>query len=380
MGFLSNLRGLPAILEAVELQCRLADNQDGDGDYEDEDDLETWKEVFALPPLLRDALGLKFLRVSKLPFSDCFLELHHLTHLELSHTAAWTHNYLAIMAANPMLEVIILRGTGNEESPYGLEAVTVSLPRLQRLELYHAPTAKILRGFTFPSGTHLSCIYPSGFTVIPRSDGLFNISTVEKLQYTFSEHRGRASRAISGFGPNGTFLVNDTCHLPSLAIPEMYLGSLEELSIAFADIGAGESSPFLTFLDIHGYILGFLFSSFTRLRVLILRRVHSCEVILRLLCDPSISPRLNTVILIGIQSHATYWPSLVEMARVREQHMGSTNVDRVDIGCRAEELPEPDQLAELRAHVLSVGLKPWDYEVEELNWLSYPRFRNLGRL
>ena len=78
MGFLSNLRGLPTILEAVELEYRLVDNQDDnedDEDCEDEDDEETWKEMFMLPPLLRDAPSLRFLRFSKLPFSDCLLEI-----------------------------------------------------------------------------------------------------------------------------------------------------------------------------------------------------------------------------------------------------------------------------------------------------------------
>jgi len=380
MGFLSNLRGLPAILEAVELEYRLVDNQDDDEDdegCEDEDDLETWKEVFVLPPLLRDAPSLRFLRFSKLPFSDCLLKLHHLTHLELSPTAAWSHDYLAIMTANPMLEVVILRGTGEKG---GLKVTAISLPRLRRLELYHVPTSRILRGFTFPPGIHLSCVSSGGFATIPRSDGLINTCAVEKLQYMFSKHRGRASRVVSGFGPNGTFLLNDTRHHLALDIPDMSFGSLEELSIASADTGAGEGSPSLTFVDIHGYILGLLFSSFARLRVLVLQRVHGCEVILRLLCDPTICPKLNTVILANVQSHTTYWPSLVEMARVREQYMGSSNVHRVDIGCRAEELPEPDQLAELRVHVLSVELKPWNCEIEELDWLNDSRFRNLGRL
>jgi len=379
MGFLSNLRGLPTILEAVELEYRPVDNQDDE--EEDEGDSETWREAFVLPPPLRDASSLRFLRFSKLPFSDCLLELHHLTHLELSYTAALSHDYLDIMTANPMLEVVILRGTGDEEGGTSdFEATAISLPQLRRLELYHVHTGRILRGFTFAPGTHLSCVSPGRLTIIPRSDGLINTCAVEKLQYTFSKHQVRASRVVSGSGPNGTFLLNDTPRHLALDIPEMSLGSLQELSIAIADTGAGEGSLSLTFVDIHGYILGLLFSSFTRLRVLILRRVHGCEVILRLLCDPTICPKLNTVILANIQSHTTYWPSLVEVARTREQHMGSSNVHRVDIGCRAEEFPEPDQLAELRAHVLSVELKPWDCEVEELDWLNDSRFRNLGRL
>jgi len=68
------------------------------------------------------------------------------------------------------------------------------------------------------------------------------------------------------------------------------------------------------------------------------------------------------------------------MARVRGKHPSSSNIDRVDVGCRTEELPEPDQLAELRAHASSVELKPWNYEVEELDWLGDPRFKNLGGL
>ena len=382
MGFLSNLRGLPTILEAVELEYKLVDNQDDehDEDCKDGDDLETWKEVFVLPPLLRDAPSLRFLRFSKIPFSDCLLELHHLTHLELSHTAACSHDYLAIMTANPMLEVVILRGTRDEgRGVHSSEATAISLPRLRRLELYHLSTGRILRRFTLPPGTHLSCVSP-GFTIIPHSDGVRNTCAVEKLQYTFSKHRGRASRVVSGFGPNGTFLLNDTCHHFALDIPQTYFGSLEELSIASADTGAGEGSLSLTFVDMHGYILGLLLFSFTRLRVLILQRVHGCEVILRLLCDPSICPKLNTVILANVQSHTTYWSSLVEMARVREQHMGSSDIHRVDISCCAEELPEPDQLAELRMHVLLVELKSWNCEVEELDWLNDSRFRNLGRL
>ena len=387
MGFLSNLCGLPTILEAVELECRWADDlddEDDDEDYEDHEDYQdllTWDEAFLLPPLLKDAPSLRFLRLSELPFSDRFLELHHLTHLELSSTIAWSHEYFAIMTANPMLEVVILRGAReDEEEIYGWDATAISLPRLQRLELYHVLTGRILRGFAFPPGTHLSCVFPSGILIIPRPNGLVNTSAVEKLQYTFSKHREQVSRAVSGFGPNGTFLFNEIRHSFALDIPEMYLGSLEELSIEFADIGAGEGSLSLAVLDINGFILGLLFSSFTRLRILILRRLHGCEVILRLLCDPSICPKLNTVILANVQTHATYWPSLVEMARAREQRMGSSNVDRIDIGCHAEELPEPDQLAELRAHVLSVELKPWNCEIEELDWLNNSRFRNLGRL
>jgi len=386
MLFLTNLRGLSTILEAVELECKLADDEDegeDDEDYEDEEILETWEEVFVLPPLLRDAPSLRFLRLSKIPFSDCLLELHHLTHLELSYTAAWSHDYLAVMLANPMLEVVILRGTGDAGEGYGFGAAgtAISLPQLQRLELYHVLTGIILRGFTFPPGTHLSCVSPNGpFIIIPRSDGLLNTSTVEKLHYTFSNHREGVSRVVSGFGPNGTFLLNDTRHQFALDIPEMYLGSLEELSIASADIGEEDGGISRTFVDIHGYILGLLFSSFIRLRVLIFRRVQGCEVILRLLCDPSICPKLNTMILTDVQPHATYWPSLVEMARVREQHMGTSNIVRVDIGCRAEESPEQDQLAELRAHVLSVELKPRNCEIEELDWLNDSRFKNLGRL
>jgi len=382
MEFLSNLRGPSVVLEAVELEYSFPEDRgdDDDAEDEDEDDLEMWKEVFGLPPPLRDAPTLTFFRVSKLPFSDCFLELHHLTHLELSLTAAWSRDYLAIMTANPMLEVVILRGMADaEEGEHNMETTVISLPRLRRLELYQALADQILRGFTFPPGTHLSCICTNGY-IIPRSDGLLNVSTVEKLQFAFSRHRGRVSRVVSGFGPNGTFLLSDANHQLGLYVPEIPPGSLEELSVTFADVGTGEGCPSLAFVDIHGYFLGSIFSTFTSLRVLILRRVHGCEVILRLLCNPRICPNLNAVVLANAQSHTTYWSSLVEMARVREQHMGSNNVHRVDVGCRAEELPEPEQLAELRAYVFSVELKPWNYEVEELNWLNDSRYRKLGRL
>lgn len=68
------------------------------------------------------------------------------------------------------------------------------------------------------------------------------------------------------------------------------------------------------------------------------------------------------------------------MAHARDQHAGSSNIRRVDIGCHPEESPEPDQLVELRAHVFLVEVKPWDYELEELDWLNDSRFRNLYRL
>lgn len=378
MKFLTNLRGLSAVLEAVELEYSFMDDQDKGDD--EEDDSEVWKEVFELPPLLMDAPSLTFLRVSELPFSDCFLKLHHLTHLELSHTAARSRDYLDIMLENPMLEVVILRGIGDwAEGTYSMETTVVSLPRLRRLELYHVLADQILRGFTFPPGAHLSCICPNGY-IIPRSPGLLNISTVKKLQFAFSNHRGRASRVVSGFSPNGTFLLSDTRYQLALDIHKLSLESLEELSITSADTGAGEGSLSLTFVDIHGYLLKSILSSLPRLRVLILQRVHGYEVILRLLCDPRICPRLNTLILANVQSHATYWSSLVEMARAREQHMGSSSLDRIDVCCRAEELPEPDQLGELRAHVFSVELKPWNCGIEELDWLNDSRFGNLGRL
>ena len=388
MDFLSSLCGHSSILEAVELQysfpsCQ-GDDEDGgdDGDEdEDEDDLETWKDAFRFPPLLRDAPGLTSLRVSKVPFPNCFLELHHLTHLELSRTDASSCDYLAIMKVNPMLEVVIFRGGSDwEGEAYGPD--TVSLPRLRRLELYDALASQLLWRCTFPPGTHFSYVCANGY-IVPRTDNQLNISTVEKLQFVFSRHQGLVSRVVTGLGPNGTFLLGDNIHQLSLDIREVSLRPLVELSITFADIGSGEGNPSLTFVDMHGYLsllLQLIFSSFTRLRVLILQRVHGCEIILRLLCDPSICPQLNTVILANVQSHTTYWPSLVEMARARGQHTSTSSIYRVDIGCRTEELPEQDQLAELRAHVSSAEIKPWNYRIEELDWLNDSRFRNLGRL
>ena len=114
--------------------------------------------------------------------------------------------------------------------------------------------------------------------------------------------------------------------------------------------------------------------------MLILQRVGRGELIIRILGYPGICPELHTLVLTKVRPHAAYWRSLVGMARARDQHAASSNIRRVDISCHPEESPEPDQLAELRAHVFSVEVKPWDYEVEELDWLNDPRFKNLNRL
>jgi hypothetical protein len=275
------------------------------------------------------------------------------------------------------------------------------------LELYDLPVEQILGALSLPLGIHV-CI--EGRFIRNSDDDLPIVFTAEKLQLMFSERLGTVSRVASGSSPNGTFLLCEDFRRLNLDISEIPLGSLKQLSISFADTGAGEGSPSLTFVDIRGYTLGSTFSpfvdihghrlgsafspfvdthgrilestfsSFARLQALILQRVRGCEVILKLLCDPHICPRLNTVVLVNVQSHATYWPSLVELAHARRHHPGSSNVVRVEIGCRAEEPPEPDQLAELRAHVFSVEIKPWDYEVEDLDWLNDSRFNNLGRL
>ena len=94
MGFLSNLCGHSSILEAVELQCGLTGDQHS--------------EVGGGRGVAKD-------RVFKLPPSKCFLELNHLTHLELSYTRAWGRDYRTLMSANPTLEVVIIRGTGGWE-------------------------------------------------------------------------------------------------------------------------------------------------------------------------------------------------------------------------------------------------------------------------
>ena len=377
MQFLSKLSGRSPILEAVELQCTFEIGPPGD----EVDEVQAyWKEVFKLTPMLKDAPGLKFLRMLGLPFSDCLLQLHHLTHLELLSTSSvGSRDYLAIMSANPMLEVIILCGTGDRvEGLHDMEATAISLPHLRRMELCRIPVDRILRGFTFPPGVHLSCDCFFGY-VIPDSSGLLNISTATKLQFAFSRRPRRVSRLISGYGPNGTFLLSDNSNQLNLYIPEISLRSLEELSISFAGTGA-EGSPALSFVDAHGPLFEFIFASFSCLRVLILQQVDGCEIIFRLLRDPHIFPKLNTLVLAKAQSHTTYWSSLVEMARVRDQDTGSSDVRHVDISCRAEELPEPDQLAELRAHVFLVEINPWNYEVGKLDWLKDSRFRNLGRL
>ena len=386
MDFLSSLSGHSSILEAVELHRNPDYPQfyPEDDEDEDEDDIEVWGGVFELPALLKDAPSLKFFRVSNLPFSDCFLELRHLTHVELSCTVVFTCDYLAVMAANPMLEVAILRSPGDwnlaTHGPDTIGSVAVYVPRLRRLELYDLFVEQILGAFALPPGIHLSCDCMDGYC-LPHSDDLLIVSTVEKAHFKFSVDEGVISRVASGSGPNGTFLLSDYHPELDLDIPRTRpLGSPEQLSISFADTGAGEGDPSLTFVDIHGYLLEFTFSPFACLQALILQRVNGCEVILRLLCDPRICRELNTVVLVNVQSHTTYWPSLVELARARGLHAGSSNVVRVEIGCRAEEPLEPDQLAELRVHVFSVEIKPWNYQVEDLDWLNDPRFRNLGRL
>lgn len=376
MELLPNLCGHSPVLDSVELRRRVGH---ADRRGEGVDDFERWREVFELPPMLRDAPGLKFLRASGLPLSDCFLGLHHLTHLDMTCTFARSHDYLAMMSANPMLEVVILHhSNGMWGALYDPVTILVSLPHLRRMEIDHMPSGQILRGLAFPPGTHLSYI-SLGECVVPRLHHLPNVSTVAKLQFTFSGWLRGISRQISGFGPNGTFRLRDNLYQLDLKIHDMPLGSLEELSISFSDTEAASRFA-LCFVDAHGYPLESIFSSFGLLRLLILQRVDGCEIILRLLCDPHICPQLNTVVLANVQSHATYWSSLVEMARVRDRHPSSSNIHRVDIGCRAEEPPGPEQLAELGAHVVLVGTKPWDCEVAELDWLNDSRFRDLGRI
>ena len=387
MNFLSMLSGRSSILEAVELhrnpdhpQTYHEDDEDGD-----EEDVEPWRWVFELPAMLEDASTLTFFRVSNLPFSNCFLELHHLTHLELSCSVVWTCNYLAVIAANPMLEVVILRSPGNWGlqlyDPWAIGPVSVSVPRLRRLELYDLFVEQILvPEFPLPPGIHLSCACSDGY-VLPHSNDLLVAATVEKLHFMFSVCERIISRVASGSGPNGTFLLSDSGHLAMcLFIPQIPRGSLKQLSISVADTEAGEGNPPPTFVDVHEYFLSRALPPLARLQALILQRVHGCEVILRLLCDPWSCPQLNTVVLINVQPHTTYWPPLVELARARRHHSGSSNVVRVEVGCRVEESPEPDQLAELRAHVFSVEIKPWNYKIEDLDWLNDSKFRNLGGL
>ena len=387
MDFLSVLSGHSSILEAVELHRNPNYPQfyPEDNENEDKEDVEVWRWVFELPAMVEDASSLTFFRVSNLPFSNCFLELRHLTHLELSCSVVWTCNYLAVIAANPMLEVVILRSPGNWGlqlyDPWAIGPAAVSVPHLRRLELYDLFVEQILvPQFALPPGIHLSCACSDGY-VLPPSNDLLVVGTVEKLHFMFSMDEGIISRVASGSGLNGTFLLSDSGHLAMcLFIPQIPRGSLTQLSISVAEPGAGEGNPPLTFVDVHAYFLSRALPPFARLQALILQRVHGCEVILRLLCDPLISPQLNTVVLVNVQSHATYWLSLVELARARKHHSGSSNIVRVEVGCRAEEPPEPDQLAKLREHVFSVEIKPWNYEVEDLDWLSDSRFCNLGRL
>ena len=379
MVFLSNLRDFPPVLEAVELKsgstCGQSDEE------EDEDYSETWEEGIWLPSLFRDVPNLKFLRLSNLPFSADFSESHQLTHLELCHTTASSGDYADVLVANPYLKVVIFREVGYVEG-WDTDATVseILLPNLRRLELYDAPVDPILEILIPPPGTHLSYVWTEKHTVVPDSNNLLNITTVEKLHYRHSKRQGRFSRVAAGLGPNGTFLLCDVWNHLSLEMFEDFPESPKELSIAFADAEAGEGGPSLAFVDTHGFDLQTPFLIFASLRTLILQRVDGCEVILRLLFDPRICPKLNTVILADVGSWTTYWPALVEMARARSHHPGSSNLVRVDIGCRAEDSPAPDRLEELRAHVLSVKLRPWNYEVEELDWLNDPAFRNLQRL
>ena len=89
MEFLSNLRGHSPILEAMEIQTGFIFV----GGF---CDILTWTTTFKLPPMLKDAPSLKSLRLFRVEFSDCFLDLHHLTHLELSNSSAWPRNHLLL--------------------------------------------------------------------------------------------------------------------------------------------------------------------------------------------------------------------------------------------------------------------------------------------
>jgi len=188
IGFLSNLHGLSVTLEVVELECMSVGGQNDDEDDEDQADWEMWTQVFdGLSPLVGEFEKLEKPQTRSVPFSSYFSELHHLTHPELSYTANWYIDHLAIMAANTMLEVVILRGTREWEGETDdLGTAAVSLPRLRRLELYHLLTNGILEALVLPPGIHFACAFANG-SVIPRSDGLVNIFTVKKLRFAFSE-------------------------------------------------------------------------------------------------------------------------------------------------------------------------------------------------
>ena len=260
--FLSNLCGHSSILEAVELQCSFAGDQysgvvDGNGEVAD-----PLGEGFKLPPMLRDALSLKFLRVTQLSFSNRFLVLNHLTHLEVSYDVGEAEDYLALMSANPMLEVVIIHGTGDWELA-GIFPRTVSLPHLRRMEFYHMDVLGILRTLISPAGTHLSaCACPRGY-VIPPSNNLPNISTLTKLQFTFPERGRRPARIVHGYGPNGTFLLTDDLHRLSLGIRDVPVKSVEELSISFTDTVTNGISA----LNFDNLSLRHTFFPFTRLRM-----------------------------------------------------------------------------------------------------------------
>ena len=370
MDFLSNLCGHSPILEAVEIQSGSV--FDGGRPI-----ALMWGEEFKLPMKLKDAPNLKSLRVSEMRFSNCFLELHHLTHLELSQTFAQPHSHLAIISANPMLEVVILsdmvRLRPEEDVDYDAE-VTVSLPHLPRMELYRISTSQLLMSLIFPLGTHLSW-YCFPQDSIPPSESLRNIFKVQKAHFTFTYSQGKQFiRSISGYGPNGTFRHSIEIDQLDFYIHGISLGSLEELSIS-KKLGIHPTPD-----DIVYRFLQPSRSSFNHLRVLIVHRVAGCKKILQYLSSPNIYPELHTVVLADYQSHTEYWPSLVTMARIRNQDQGSNDIRRVDIFCKENESPKSHQLAELRAHVFLVQIKPWDCEVEQLDWFKDPRFKDLGRL
>ena len=382
MKFLSNLCGHSPILEAVEIQH----GPILDGRYPDS---RTWMKEFKLPPALIDAPSLTSLRLSNVEFSDSFLDLHHLTHLELSNTDLKPCNHLPMISANPMLEVLIIRDrhpSFHQGHVYDREAI-VPLPHLRRMELHYISAYKILTSLIFPRGTHLSWYRPPRDPIL-LSKSLLTIFTVQKAQITFTRSKKRECTekpirrkftcSISGYGPNRTFrLSTEPVERHRFTnIPKIPPGSLELLAISSFGIGTKNPSP-------DEIVICFLepsLSSFVHLRVLIAHRVIGCKAILSHLCNPCICPELHTVMLADYKPRAAYWSSLVKMARIRDQHHDSENIRRVDIICKANESPEPDQLVELMAHVSLVQVKPWECEVEELNWLKDPRFKDLDRL
>ena len=166
MEFLASLSGHSSILKAVELEylfVNVQDEDDGEDDGGDvgevDRDIEAWKKALELPPMPRDALGLKYFRESDLPFSHCCLGLHHLTHLELSRANVHPHHFLDLMSVNPMLKVVILRGT-----PYALDdpfqTTNLFFLHLNRMELYKTLVHQILSALTFPPGTPVLQLSP----------------------------------------------------------------------------------------------------------------------------------------------------------------------------------------------------------------------------